>query len=288
MVALGERIACLTVDVEPDLRCPEQRIRLLDEDARMQALAELLRAYDVPLTMFVVTSHARRYAERLNALARALPAAEFALHSHTHDTRHPCSKEEIESAVDAYGELWNSKPAGYRAPNCLIDDEGMERLIRAGFLYDSSIVPSVRMDAHRYNHLRMPREPFRFSSPSGELLELPIACFGGIRLPLAFSYIKLLGFGAYRAAAAAFSLPNTVVTYFHFYDLYAGEIAHNIRGWKRYAHSRNGRNGLRLLRDVIAFLKQHGYRFALMRDCAQSRSREQLPTQRLFSELAAS
>ena len=268
-MALKQRIACLSIDMEPDLRCPNQRIRLLEDEHRLEEFVRILRRYGVPLTSFTVMSHAKRYIERLNALAREIPV-EFAVHSFSHDNANPASVFEIARARDAYESLWNAAPLGYRAPNCVIDAAVINRLTRAGFQYDSSIVPSIRPDAYGYNNLRFGREPFYFYGDAGRLLELPIACLARIHVPLIFSYVKLLGLSAYRLASALFPLPDVVVTYFHPYDLYASEIADNIPGWKRYAHARNGRNGMTLLLRLIELLKKNGYEFALMRDVAES------------------
>ncbi len=264
---MSERIACMSMDIEPDLRDPSRQIRLLDDDARMQALVDVLTAERVPLTSFTVMVHARRHADRLAALA-ARVTMEYAVHSFSHDTAQPASETEVRSAKEAYQDLWGAPPLGYRSPNCLIDERGVDTLVRHGFLYDSSIVPSVRADGYAYNNLRFGRDPFLFAGPSGSILELPVACLGGIRLPLIFSYVKLLGLQTYQAALSVFPLPDIVVTYLHPYDLYVEEVVNHVTGWKRLAHRRNSRNALVLLSQLIRTLKGRGYRFALMRDVA--------------------
>ena len=255
--------------MEPDLRDPEKRIRLLDDDNRLQRLASMLREHDVPLTCFTVMSAAPRYFDRLNALA-SVTRVEFAVHSFSHDTANPASEREVKQAAQTYRELWNIDPRGYRAPNCLIDAHGIDNLVREGFVYDSSIVPSVRFDGYAYNNVGYKRDPFRFIGPNGSIVELPIACLGGMRLPLVFSYVKLLGLGTYRAAMNVFPLPDVVVTYFHPYDLYVDEIARYIPGWKQYAHRRNARNAEAMLEHVIVLLKSQGYQFILMEELAAS------------------
>jgi hypothetical protein len=267
VVAVTDKIACLSIDLEPDLHDAQGRVRLLDDDARLEALRSLLVREQVPITVFTVMSHARRFADRLRALTEGVPA-EHGVHSYSHDTDNPNSSDEILRAWDTFGEIWNRKPLGYRSPNCLIDDAGMDRLAAAGFMYDSSIVPSVRPDSYSYNHLNVSTAPYVHTGPSGRLVEMPIACLRGIRLPFIFSYVKLLGLAAYSGATALFPLPDTAVTYFHPYDLYSSEVAPAIHGWKRYAHARNGRRGMELLAGVIALLRKRGYRFALMGDVA--------------------
>lgn len=273
---MTRRLACLTVDLEPDLHCPDHRIRLLDDDARFESFVSLLRAESIPLTSFTLMSEAKKHFDRLDLLAREVKT-EYAVHSYSHDQANPASDMEIERSWETYTALWNSEPLGYRAPNCLIDDAGINRLTRRGFKYDSSIVPSYRPDRYAYNNLRYGRSPFRCDGPSGSILELPVACLGGIRLPFIFSYVKLFGLRTYRCAMIPFALPEILVTYFHPYDLYANEIADNIKGWKRFAHKRNGTRGLTLLHEVIALLKERGYEFLLMRELSEIIGSQTMP-----------
>lgn len=263
------KIACLTVDVEPDLWCPQQRIRLLEDDARMHALTSLLRRNNVPLTCFVVMQHAARHARSFASLAKAIDV-EFAVHSYSHDQRSPATADEVRRAWDTYGELWNRTPRGYRSPNCLIDAQGLRNLARQGFIYDSSVTPSVRFDRFGYNNLHLPTRPFMVHSTETPILEFPVACTAVTRMPFIFSYAKLVGMPAYRLASAMMPLPDIVVTYFHPYDLYVSEIAHHIPGWKRRAHLRGADRPLDLLSEFITILKRRGYSFAKMEDLADA------------------
>jgi peptidoglycan/xylan/chitin deacetylase (PgdA/CDA1 family) len=262
------KVACLTLDLEPDLRAPDGRVRLLDDDAKLEWLLALLKREAVPLTSFTVMSMAERYPDRLQALAREADI-EFAVHSYSHDRANPASDYEVERSWDVFGKLFNAPPQGYRAPNCLIDHAGIARLARRGFEYDSSIVPSVRFDEYGYNNLSYGRTPFRFEVDGRGIIEFPVACLAGVRVPLIFSYAKVFGVAAYRLASAVLPLPDVAVTFFHPYDLYAGEIADNIPGWKRYAHLRNAGRAPLLLERLIAMFKWQGYRFAKLGDVAQ-------------------
>lgn len=261
------RIACLTLDLEPDLFCSTGRIRLLEDDSKLESFRSLLRAEAVPLTCFTVMSIARRYVDRMTELARETKI-EFAVHSFSHDRTQPASADEIDRSWDAYCDTWSAEPWGYRAPNCLIDEDGLHRLMRRGFKYDSSITPSVRYDRYGYDHRAYGRMPFVLTCDERRMVELPVACLALSRLPFVLSYIKLMGFTAYRFASTAMPLPPIAVTYFHPYDLYADEIAANIPGWKRYAHSRNGSRGLAILAQAIRLLKRRGYKFLTMQDLA--------------------
>ena len=264
-----QKIACLSIDMEPDLRSPDRRIRLLDEDDKLETLSSLLRRENVPLTSFVVMKHARRYADRLNTLAQKAEV-EFAVHSYSHNQAEPASADEIKRSWDEYCDVWNCEPRGYRSPNCLIDGGGLQRLAAKGYQYDSSITPSIRFDRYGYNNLHLPRMPFIVKGTEHDILELPVACLRGVPVPFILSYVKLFGLRAYQFAVPLLPLPDIVTCYFHPYDLYAAEIAQGIKGWKRYAHLRNSGNAVNLLQGMIRMLKKQGYQFALMRDLAQN------------------
>jgi Domain of unknown function (DUF3473)/Polysaccharide deacetylase len=266
---ISSKLACLSLDLEADLRCPDERIRLLDEDAKLEAFLSLMARVAVPFTCFTVMSIAAKYADRLAILGQRTQV-EFAVHSFSHDRSRPATADEVERSWDAYCRLWNTEPWGYRAPNCLIDEGGIARLMERGFRYDSSITPSIRFDQYGYNNLGYSRSPFRFKRDGRSLLEFPIACLALSRLPFTLSYIKLFGFPAYRLASAIMPLPRIVATYFHAYDLYADEIADNIPGWKRHAHRRNASRGTIFLANAIGLLKRRGYQFVTMRQLAAS------------------
>ncbi len=278
-----QKIACLSVDVEPDLWCPQRRIRLFENDAHLDALCALLRRRGVPLTSFVVMKDAARYAAAFAELEKAIEV-EFAVHSFNHDQRLPVTADEVKRAWDAYGDLWNWQPRGYRSPNCLIDTRGLHNLAEQGFVYDSSVTPSVRFDRYGYNNLHLPTTPFRVQPAERQILEFPIACLGGIRMPFILSYMKLFGPRAVSAAGKLLPLPDVAVVYFHPYDLYVAEMAAHGRGWKKYAHLRNAQNGVAILDGMIEMLTRQGYKFMLMEDVASELARADLP---LLASLSA-
>ena len=205
--AAAERLACLTMDVEADPGDPEGRVRLLDEDFRLEAFSRLLFERGIPITCFTLMSQASRNADRLNALA-ANVKVEFAVHSYRHDGG-AASADDVERAWNAFGELWNAEPLGYRAPNCRISDAGIDTLARRGFCYDSSIAPGLRPGLRDLKGLRFGREPFLCKGPNGSIVELPIACLGRLRLPFIFSYVKFFGLSAYESAGTSLSVAQS-------------------------------------------------------------------------------
>ena len=99
--------------MQPDLGCPSQQIRLLNENNKLEALGSLLQREDVPLTIFVVMKHARRYADPLNALAQ-MCEVEFAVHSYSHNQAEPGSANEIDRSWGEFCDVWNYEPRGYK------------------------------------------------------------------------------------------------------------------------------------------------------------------------------
>jgi peptidoglycan/xylan/chitin deacetylase (PgdA/CDA1 family) len=276
----------LSLDLESDLRAPDKRVRLLEDDRKLESLRRVLQREKVPLTCFTVMSLVSQYPNELKELERSLDI-EFAVHSFSHDTSQPASLYQVQQSWDTFGEFWGREPAGYRSPNCLIDEAGLLRLARQGYRYDSSIVPSVRFDEYGYNNLSYSRMPFKFQFANHSIVEFPIACLAGLRLPFVFSYAKLLGMPVYRAVSALFPLPDLTVTYFHPYDLYAGEISQNLRGWKRHAHLRGADRAPAILSECIAMLKGRGYSFVKLEDLARSyQAGQPLPTVMAGGELA--
>jgi len=262
---MRKRIACITLDIEPDLRDPQRRVRMLEDAALLERYVAIIQAHQVKVTGFLVTSLIEPYGRELEQLSRRIPI-EFAVHSHDHDTRRACSREQVERAMAAHEAFWGSAPLGYRAPNGLLNPAGVGYLMDCGFQYDSSIVPSVRLDEHAYWNLRFPREPFRFARGRQSLVELPCACLRGVRLGLSLSYAKVLGLRFYRLLAAFFPLPSAVVLGSHPYDFYVSLIAQYLKGWKKHAHLSNAQQASRIFEQIIDMLRQQGYEFAYMSD----------------------
>jgi peptidoglycan/xylan/chitin deacetylase (PgdA/CDA1 family) len=261
-----DRLACLTLDVEPDER-EHAAIRLFDEPQRFGWFRDILRDAGAPLTAFVVMRYADRYAAALARLAAAIPV-ELAVHSYSHDPARTASADEVRRARDIHAALWGSGPRGYRAPYGLIDVEGIRTLISEGFQYDSSIFPTFRPDEFGYNHLRYPRTPFVFNDGIRELLEVPVAALAGCRLIYSLSFVKLFGHGVYRNLMHVFPLPDVAVIDLHPYDFYADQVAQGFRWWKRAAHLRNATNAPRLFATMIETLLEQGYRFVTVSEVA--------------------
>lgn len=274
LLVVTERLACLTLDVEPD-DPGDPRIWLFDEPERFSWFRDVLRNAGAPLTAFVLMKHAQLYAAPLATLSESVPV-ELGVHSYSHDRENTASVDEVRRARDEFIRLWGTAPHGYRAPYGLIDFEGVRTLMNEGFEYDSSIFPVFRPDEFGYNNLRFPRTPFLFSDRGRDIIEIPLAALGGCRLLYSLSFVKLFGAGVYRNLMHVFSLPEIAVIDLHPYDFYAEQIASAFKSWKRAAHLRNAARAPELFVGMIETLRRQGYRFVTVGEVAKLSSAQSL------------
>jgi peptidoglycan/xylan/chitin deacetylase (PgdA/CDA1 family) len=264
---MTDRLACLTLDVEPDAP-GDAGIRLFDDPERFAWFRNTLRSFGTPLTAFVVMQHAERHSGALTELAGSV-SLELAVHSYSHDRNNTASHDEVRRARDVFVKLWGKPPDGYRAPYGMINGDGLRTLMGEGFIYDSSIFPTLRIDEFGYNNLGYPRTPFIFTDGGRDLVEVPVAALRGCRLIYSLSFVKLFGPAAFRQLMRAFPLPDVVILDLHPYDLYAHCIPHAFKAWKRYAHLRNAVRAPEILVDMIETLRAQRYQFASVGEAAR-------------------
>lgn len=260
---MSRKIACITLDMEPDHGDSEGRIRLLEDPALLEKYVSIVQNNDVKVTMFVVTSLFERFGSELKALGKRIPV-EFAVHSHSHDPYNACSYEEIEKSYQAFKQFAGSAPLGYRAPIGRITKDGLSHLMDFGFRYDSSVYPSVRPGEFGYWNLHWPITPFQIRRENASLVEFPFTALSKIRIVFALSYVKLFGWGAYSMLMRFFPLPDVVVALTHPYDFYFHLVAGGAKGLEKMAFSRNASRAFELFEQMIKFMKKQNYEFQFM------------------------
>ncbi|RME89618.1 MAG: hypothetical protein D6770_04090 [Anaerolineae bacterium] len=271
MTSPPQKLACITLDVEADLANSRGRIRLFDEPDLLERYVRILEKHDVRLTAFLVTSVLERYGADILELAKRIPT-EFGVHSHRHDPRTACTRAEIRLAVQTFREFLGKDPAGFRAPIGAITAEGLHALMDYGFRFDSSLYPSIRFGKNGYWNPHMPIVPFRVTREGADLMECPITALPTVRVMFALSYVKLLGWRAYRALLALFPLPDMAVFLSHPHDLYRPKFDDGVRGLEKRAILRNAQRGMDIFERVLIRLQEQGYRFVHMGEmCAAAR-----------------
>ena len=259
------KLACVTLDMEPDHGDPEKKIRLLENPEYFERYVSIINKYNVKLTMFTVTRLFDSYSELFHKLAERIPL-EFSVHSHTHDPHNACSLEEVQNSQAAFEKFRGVKPLGYRAPIGRIDKDGLGHLIDHGFEYDASVYPSVRPGEFGYFNLHMPNTPFRVARSDGKsLVEFPFTSIETIRIVFALSYAKLFGWLGYSLLLKLFGLPEITLMLSHPHDFYFGSIPNKtVGGLEAFAMSRNTGKEFDIFENMLQTLQKQGYEFVYL------------------------
>lgn len=199
-------------------------------------LLPLLHELDLTLTVFVVGRDLARPEARAVAAAFADAGHEISSHSFEHRAD-LAARTEAEIATDlsetatAIAALTGGPPRGFRCPSFGVTPTLLARLVRDGYQYDASLLPtslgpllrllhraSMSKDARqREQHAGMfggaanallPLRPFRWQIDGRALLELPISTFPLLRTPFHMSYLHVLGS---RSGALARSYFNSAL-----------------------------------------------------------------------------
>jgi polysaccharide deacetylase family protein (PEP-CTERM system associated) len=159
-------------------------------------MLDVFDAAGVKATFFVLGMVADAQPDLVREVARR--GHEIGSHSHAHRLIHSMTpaafRDEMRRARGELQELTGQQVLGFRAPEFSVQHLGhwaFEVLAETGFTYDSSVFPSHA----RYGIPEASRRPFVLRTPSGSLLEFPLATWEvlGQRLPVAGgSYYRFL------------------------------------------------------------------------------------------------
>ena len=273
------KVACLTLDVEldhHDLIAPRRYSQALDDTETWAWLGEVSSRFDAPITAFVVGQLLESHAGLTGQLQET--CAEIGLHSFSHRPETADSLDEIQRGKAAFQRAFRKEPLGYRAPLGLITPEGWRRLRQEGFLYDSSIYPSLRPGS--FSHLQSSTEPWMIVGEGGEdsLVELPLAALRRLRIIASVSYVKLFGPRLFRQLLVMGGLPSVVIVDCHLHDLtFASQAYHRLPLFWKGIYRRNRHGGRQALWWLLSALQARGYEFWTMAQTAQAVREGRLP-----------
>lgn len=181
----------------------------------------------------------------------------------------------VERGIDAYEKFFGRKPLIYRAPDGVISDKEIMLLLNRGIRYSSSIFPSYFPG--RFNNLHLPRSPFRIKE--GFLTEIPFTVTQLLRLPVALSYMQLIGLWAFRLLLLH-RPSKTIVFDMHLHDLHP-------QVWFKKARpplssqimygKNNCSDSFGIFRKAINFFIEKGYANGLLEEFAEDLDKEKLP-----------
>ena len=259
------RLACITLDVEPDFTAYSADLSspryygLFDEPGQFERFCDLMARHSVKLTCFVVGTVLQDRPDHIRELQRR--GAEFGSHSLTHRLDAQGDEREIRGGIEAFADFFGYLPQGYRAPVFALQPITLEVLEREGVRYDSSYLPSIRPGVCW--NIEGPVHPFRWQG-SG-LVELPMSVAPVARIPIGLSYVKVLGRLPFIALERLLGFPDPLVTFFHPMNIvYSPQAFEQLPLRWKLANSRNRWRGLEMLEWFLLFLRRRGYGFASM------------------------
>jgi hypothetical protein len=224
---------------------------------------ELFGERDLYVTFFLIGRDAETDADAFASLAAA--GHEIGNHSFRHQPwLHRYSEAELDDelarAEDALRAATGVQTRGFRGPGYSLSAPTLRVLVRRGYEYDASTLPTVigpiartvyfrraRLDEtqraereHLYGSWSdgtRPLRPYRWSVDGDTLLEMPISTLPGLRVPIHVSYLLALSAhseamarsyfaGALRACRAARVEPSILL---HPLDVLSGDEVPNLR-----------------------------------------------------------
>ena len=261
---MNRKLACLTIDMEPDYGDPDGHIRLLETQEYFERYTDIINRHQAKVTMFTVTSLFERFGEHFERLAKSIPL-EFAAHSHTHDPANGATRDEVVTAADVIKRINGKGPLGYRAPYGQMTKDGLGHIMDAGYQYDASVYTSVRPGKFGYVNLHVPNIPFRIKRGDESLVEFPFTSLSHVRIVFGLSYAKLLGWGLYGSLLRAFGLPEIALSLSHPHDFYFHRLAaFHSASPERLALSRNAKRAFDYYDKILTELRRKGYEFTFL------------------------
>ena len=182
----------------------------------LNQILEVFKKNSIQATLFVTGNVLEQYRDFFKNLRAD---HEIACHSFTHrfwntlDTDE--RKKELDDFISLYQSIFDKKPAGFRAPSHIIDEQGLEILEEKGFLYDSSIVPHYppfkKYRGYRGRWPLLPHYP-----QNRKILEIPVRgqIFG---IPLAGAWVRKLPFLVYKILFFIYC-PRFITLSFHSWE----------------------------------------------------------------------
>ncbi len=193
---------------------------------------EVLRDLDLKISFFVVGLDATIDANREPIAALAQAGHEIGNHSFRHQPwLHLYSRSELVDELarteDALEAVTGQRPVGFRGPGYSLSPDVLDVLVERGYRYDASTLPTYIGPLSRAFYFRSakltpeqraersllfgswrdgrrPLTPYRWRTPRGTILEIPVTTLPGPRVPIHISYLLYLAAVRPEAATAYF------------------------------------------------------------------------------------
>ena len=251
-----QKIICYTLDLEHDYAglSHSDQYEAFSHTGALDRLSDIVRRYELKLTVFA-TGKVLDQKKEIIDFFRGL-GAEIELHGYHHIMYQPDLILELQKGMEAYRKYFGQKPMGYRSPGCVISPVLLKALFVEGIQYDSSLIPSYRVGV--YKNLKSPIKPFY--NPEVPILELPVGVVPRIRLPVAASYIRLLGLSTYKLLFTLFGITSPLVYLLHLVDLIPTQTRKQLSPFWRCVYAKGQKKGFKVLEDSVKHFKKLGYK----------------------------
>jgi peptidoglycan/xylan/chitin deacetylase (PgdA/CDA1 family) len=211
-------------------------------DDALPRLLDELDAVGARATIFIVGKDLEHATTRDFCRTATARGHELANHTYSHPPRMDAmsrgeKEHEILAGHDAIANATGVEPLGFRSPGYYLDADMVEVLGRAGYLYDTSVLPTLVLPLMKLyidvvsrrrldktfgrpaaflasRHLRR----LRTDPPDHVLYELPISVFPGLRLPLHSTFAFHFPAPARRLAYTSIARARDSVFLFHAID----------------------------------------------------------------------
>jgi peptidoglycan/xylan/chitin deacetylase (PgdA/CDA1 family) len=253
--AFPGRAALFSIDVESDYG--SGRWEAL---SRIDRYLDLAASLDVPLTAFVEG----QFFETRRKLCRLLSARGLDVQLHCYDHSRPGdTAAELRRSVQAYEDVIQKSPRGYRAHTYRLTDALLTGLIGHGFAWDSSL-----MRAFGQGRNRDPRfQAGDYLVLDGRLVEFPLATWGAVPVPLNHAYRLLLKTPVETLLRTLTRLGALVAYNVHMTDLVrCSSLRVADRGplsrlLHRYSWCTQGDDTFESFRGIVGYLRGSGFEF---------------------------
>lgn len=196
--------------------------------APTRRILDLFERHGVRGSFFVLGEVARHYPELVKEIEAR--GHEVGCHGDHHVDVDLLGEEgfrrELARGRESLSALLQRPPTGYRAPNLLLRDYMIPILREQGFRYDVSVCTSRSYLGKDFVHDHVAQNPYRFSDrfsrpdPSGDLVEIPLPVFPGLRLPAATGILTRVAGVPWTLASLKDALrTGDAQYYFHPYEL---------------------------------------------------------------------
>ncbi len=223
-------------------------------------LLDVLEDFDICSTFFISSDVAEKFPETIKEVARS--HHEIGCHGYQHQ---PAVKANphvqyrtLKEATATIRNYLNTTPVGFRAPFYRVDASTLSALVKLGYEYDSSVVPSSRMISKNF-FPNAPREPYipsrtridhRGQTP---IVEIPVSTLPRVGLPLSLSFCMLFGLNLYKSLLKRFE-QRVMTFYLHNYDFYPIPLRAKVSPFFHLAYLRREAQRVSMLRELLEFL----------------------------------